>query len=728
MTKRVSIADMQVAQSLYNFIESKVLPGTDINSEKFWLGFSSLVSELSPKNKSLLATRQHLQEEINQYHLAHQGENFEFSDYKAFLKEIGYLVPEVPDFTISTAHVDDELATMAGPQLVVPVMNARFALNAVNARWGSLYDALYGSDVINEDNGAEKSKHYNPARGAKVVEFARDFLDQSLPLNNGSHKDATKYRIINGTLTITLVNAQQTQLKSPELLTGFNGTTTSPSELLFKHNGLLFTIEFNADSPIAKTDTAGISDISIESALTTIMDCEDSVAAVDADDKVIAYKNWLGLNQGTLSETFEKAGNNVTRKMQQDKQYQTLTGGNFNVKSRSLMFVRNVGHLMTNNAIITQSGEEIPEGIMDAVVTSLIALHDIRPNEASANQIKNSKSGSIYIVKPKMHGPEEVSFANELFDRVEDLLSLPHNTIKMGIMDEERRTSINLKACVYAAKERVVFINTGFLDRTGDEIHTSMLAGPMARKADIKLTKWISAYEDNNVDVGLACGFSGKAQIGKGMWPVPDQMANMLATKINHVEAGANTAWVPSPTAATLHALHYHKIDVFSLQQQLKKRTLASVDDILTIPLAENTQWSDEEIFAELDNNSQGILGYVVRWIDQGVGCSKVPDINDVGLMEDRATLRISSQHMANWLHHKICNKEQVLTSMTKMAKVVDQQNQSDPLYSAMADNFDNNIAFQAALSLVFQGHEQPNGYTEPLLHKNRLTYKALVS
>lgn len=728
MTKRVSIADMQVAQSLYNFIESKVLPGTDINSEKFWLGFSSLVSELSPKNKSLLATRQHLQEEINQYHLAHQGENFEFSDYKAFLKEIGYLVPEVPDFTISTAHVDDELATMAGPQLVVPVMNARFALNAVNARWGSLYDALYGSDVINEDNGAEKSKHYNPARGAKVVEFARDFLDQSLPLNNGSHKDAAKYQIINGTLTITLVNAQQTQLKSPELLTGFNGTTTSPSELLFKHNGLLFTIEFNADSHIAKSDTAGISDISIESALTTIMDCEDSVAAVDADDKVIAYKNWLGLNQGTLSETFEKAGKNVTRKMQQDKQYQTLTGGNFNVKSRSLMFVRNVGHLMTNNAIITQSGEEIPEGIMDAVVTSLIALHDIRPNEASANQIKNSKSGSIYIVKPKMHGPEEVSFANELFDRVEDLLSLPRNTIKMGIMDEERRTSINLKACVYAARERVVFINTGFLDRTGDEIHTSMLAGPMARKADIKLTKWISAYEDNNVDVGLACGFSGKAQIGKGMWPVPDQMANMLATKINHVEAGANTAWVPSPTAATLHALHYHKVDVFSLQQQLKKRTPASVDDILTIPLAENTQWSDEEIFAELDNNSQGILGYVVRWIDQGVGCSKVPDINDVGLMEDRATLRISSQHMANWLHHKICDKEQVLKSMKKMAKVVDQQNQSDPLYSAMADNFDSNIAFQAALSLVFQGREQPNGYTEPLLHKNRLTYKALAS
>lgn len=725
MTKRISIANMQVAQNLYDFIESSVLPGTDINSEKFWLGFSELVSDLSPKNNSLLANRQNLQEKINQYHLTHQGESFEFSDYKKFLKEIGYLAPEVPDFTISTSQVDDELATMAGPQLVVPVMNARFALNAVNARWGSLYDALYGSDVIDEDNGAERSTSYNPARGAKVVAFARDFLDQTIPLSTGSHKDAAKYQIVDDALVVTLQSGQQVHLKTPALINGFNGTTESPTELLFKHHGLLFAIEFNANSAIAKTDAAGISDISIESALTTIMDCEDSVAAVDADDKVVAYQNWLGLNQGTLSETFEKAGNSVTRKMQQNKHYQALNGEMFNVKSRSLMFVRNVGHLMTNNAIINQKGDEIPEGIMDAVITSLIALHDIRPIEASPTQIKNSQSGSIYIVKPKMHGPEEVAFANELFDRVEDLLSLSRNTIKMGIMDEERRTSINLKACVYAAKERVVFINTGFLDRTGDEIHTSMLAGPMARKADIKLTKWISAYEDNNVDVGLACGFSGKAQIGKGMWPVPDQMANMLATKINHVEAGANTAWVPSPTAATLHALHYHKIDVFSLQQQLKNRTPASVDDILTIPLAEYPHWSEDEITAELDNNSQGILGYVVRWIDQGVGCSKVPDINDVGLMEDRATLRISSQHMANWLQHKICTAEQVLTSLKKMAKVVDQQNQSDPHYQAMADNFDDNIAFQTALALVFQGHEQPNGYTEPLLHANRIQFKA---
>lgn len=728
MTKRISIANMQVAQNLYDFIESSVLPGTDINSDNFWSGFSALVDDLSPKNKSLLATRQHLQAEINQYHLNHQNEKFEFANYKNFLREIGYLAPEVADFTISTTQVDRELAAMAGPQLVVPVMNARFALNAVNARWGSLYDALYGSDVITEDNGAEKSAGYNPARGAKVVAFARDFLDQTLPLSTGSHRDATKYQIINGALVVTLNNEQQVRLQTPRLLNGFIGATESPAELLFKHHGLLFAIEFNADSPIAKTDAAGISDISIESALTTIMDCEDSVAAVDADDKVVAYKNWLGLNQGTLSETFKKAGNNVTRKMQQDKQYQSLTGDNFTVKRRSLMFVRNVGHLMTNNAILSQNGEEIPEGIMDAVITTLIALHDIRVKQSSSASLKNSQSGSIYIVKPKMHGPEEVAFANELFDRVEDLLTLPRNTIKMGIMDEERRTSVNLKACIYAAKERVVFINTGFLDRTGDEIHTSMLAGPMARKADIKLTKWISAYEDNNVDVGLACGFSGKAQIGKGMWPVPDQMANMLATKINHVEAGANTAWVPSPTAATLHALHYHKVDVFNLQQQLKKRVPASVDDILTIPLAEDTSWSEAEIMAELDNNSQGILGYVVRWIDQGVGCSKVPDINDVGLMEDRATLRISSQHMANWLQHKICTPEQVLASMKKMAKIVDLQNQQDPQYRAMANNYDENIAFQTALSLIFKGNQQPNGYTEPLLHKNRLSYKSIFS
>ncbi len=725
MTTRISTANMQVAKNLYDFIETRVLPGTNIVSENFWQGFAKLVTDLSPKNKALLVKRQNLQEKITEYHQTHQGESFNFADYKSFLKNIGYLVPEVADFTISTSQVDGELATMAGPQLVVPVMNARFALNAVNARWGSLYDALYGSDVINEDGGAERSAHYNPARGAKVVSFGREFLDQTLPLANGSHRDATNYQIINNTLLVTLNDGQQSRLTTPALLQGYNGAAESPIELLFKHHDLLFTIEFNRDSSIAKTDNAGISDIKLESALTTIMDCEDSIAAVDADDKLLAYQNWLGLNTGTLSETFEKSGKTVTRKMQQDKDFKALNGESMTVKSRSVMFVRNVGHLMTNNAILDSNGQEIPEGIMDAVITSLIALHDIRRNGSSNSLLKNSETGSVYIVKPKMHGPEEVAFANELFNAVEDLLLLPRSTLKMGIMDEERRTSINLKACVHAAKERVVFINTGFLDRTGDEIHTSMAAGAMARKADIKLTKWISAYEDNNVDVGLACGFSGKAQIGKGMWPVPDQMANMLATKINHVEAGANTAWVPSPTAATLHALHYHNVDVFTLQQELKNRTPANVDDILTIPLAENSQWSESEITAELDNNAQGILGYVVRWIDQGVGCSKVPDINNVGLMEDRATLRISSQHMANWLQHNICTQEQVLASLKKMAKVVDQQNQLDPNYHAMADNFENNIAFQTALSLVFQGHQQPNGYTEPLLHKNRLLFKA---
>lgn len=723
MINRISIANLQVAQNLYDFIENKVLPETGVVSENFWQGFADIVSDLSPKNKALLATRVDLQKQITQYHLDHQGDAFNFEDYKAFLKQINYLVPEVEDFSITTNNVDAELATMAGPQLVVPVMNARFALNAANARWGSLYDALYGSDVISEDNGAEKSANYNPARGEKVIAFARDFLDQSIPLSMGSHKDAKNYQLTDGQLRVTLNTGETTTTVAPALV-GSNGEDNAPTELLFIHNGLHFSVEFDQNSAIAKADPAGISDISVESALTTIMDCEDSVAAVDAEDKIIAYQNWLGLNQGTLSETFQKAGKQLTRTMNQDKYYKALDGSEIAVKGRSLMFVRNVGHLMTNNAIIDTQGNEIPEGILDAVITSLISLHDIGKQQTNKT-FKNSKTGSIYIVKPKMHGPEEVAFANELFDRVEDLLGLTRNTIKMGIMDEERRTSINLKACVYAAKERVVFINTGFLDRTGDEIHTSMAAGPMERKADIKLTKWISAYEDNNVDVGLACGFSGKAQIGKGMWPIPDQMANMLATKINHVEAGANTAWVPSPTAATLHALHYHRVNVFELQQTLKTRTPANVDDILTIPLAKDPSWSVQDVEAELDNNSQGILGYVVRWVDQGVGCSKVPDINDVGLMEDRATLRISSQHMANWLAHNICTKEQVLTSMKKMAQVVDQQNQADPMYKPMAADFDNNIAFQAALALIFQGHEQPNGYTEPLLHKNRIVFKA---
>ena len=715
MTKRISIANLQVAEELYNFVNEQVLPGTKLPQDTFWSGFANLIEELAPKNKDLLIKRDALQQKITAYHQGHQAENFNFSDYKGFLTEIGYLAAPVDDFTISTKNVDAELATIAGPQLVVPVMNARFALNAVNARWGSLYDALYGSDVISEDNGAEKTKSYNPARGAKVIDFARDFLDQTIPLESGSHHNAQCYKVVDGKLVVTLKNDENTYLGQPGLFIGFNGEPASPSELVI--------IEFDQDSTIAKSDIAGVSGIAMESAITTIMDCEDSVAAVDAADKVIAYQNWLGLNQGTLSETFEKSGKQQTRLMHADKTYQKLDGTQSSLKARSLMFVRNVGHLMTNNAIIDQHNNEVPEGIMDAVITSLISSYDVNKE----NTLRNSETGSVYIVKPKMHGPEEVAFANELFDRVEDLLTLPRNTLKMGIMDEERRTSVNLKACIYQAKERVVFINTGFLDRTGDEIHTSMAAGVMARKADIKLTKWISAYEDNNVDVGLACGFSGKAQIGKGMWPIPDQMANMLATKINHVKAGANTAWVPSPTAATLHALHYHKVNVLQLQQTLKKRTQADIDDILTIPLAENTQWTAQEISDELDNNSQGILGYVVRWIDQGVGCSKVPDINNVGLMEDRATLRISSQHMANWLQHNICTKEQVLASLKKMAAVVDKQNQHDTQYHAMSNNFDNSIAFQTALALVLQGHEQPNGYTEPLLHKNRLVYKAQV-
>jgi malate synthase len=721
MTKRISIANLQVAEELYNFVNQQVLPGTTLAADTFWSGFAKLIADLVPKNKNLLLKRTSLQQQITAYHQAHQAEDFGFTDYKNFLTHIGYLAAPVADFTISTKNVDAELATIAGPQLVVPVMNARFALNAVNARWGSLYDALYGSDVISETDGAEQTKAYNPARGAKVVAFARNFLDQTIPLVNGSHKDVKSYQIINYALVVTLSNDTNTYLAEPELFIGFTGEQASPNALVFKHHDLHFIVEFDQNSTIAKSDTAGVSDIAMESALTTIMDCEDSVAAVDAEDKVIAYKNWLGLNQGTLSETFEKSGKQQTRLMHPDKYFQKLDGTQGKLKARSLMFVRNVGHLMTNNAIIDQHNDEVPEGIMDAVITSLISTYDVNQK----NTLRNSDTGSVYIVKPKMHGPEEVAFANELFDRVEDLLTLPRHTVKMGIMDEERRTSVNLKACIYQAKERVVFINTGFLDRTGDEIHTSMAAGVMARKADIKLTKWISAYEDNNVDVGLACGFSGKAQIGKGMWPIPDQMANMLTTKINHVKAGANTAWVPSPTAATLHALHYHKVNVLQLQQQLKNRVPANVDDILTIPLAENTQWSAQEISDELDNNSQGILGYVVRWIDQGVGCSKVPDINNVGLMEDRATLRISSQHMANWLQHNICTPEQVLASLKKMATIVDQQNQADSQYLAMSNDFDNSIAFQTALALVLQGDKQPNGYTEPLLHNNRLLFKA---
>ncbi|MFT5757122.1 MAG: malate synthase [Alteromonadaceae bacterium] len=734
MNNRVKIANLQVEQCLYQFIEQQVLPETIVSSTHFWQSFSTIIHQLKPENKQLLATRDYLQQQINQWHQTHQGTEFHFKDYKQFLMDINYITPAVPDFSITTNNVDAELATMAGPQLVVPIMNARFAINAVNARWGSLYDALYGSDVIPQDNDTKPGASYNPVRGKEVIKFAKAFLDQSLPLLQGSHQNALSYEMTTPQqLTITLEGGQQTHLKDPSAFVGYQGNIANPDTLLFIHHGLHIEINFDENNPIAKTDIARISDVTLEAALTTIMDCEDSVAAVDAQDKVIAYKNWLGLIKGNLSETIHKNDQTIQRTMNQDRSYLSPAGDKYTCKGRSLMFVRNVGHLMTNNAILDQNGQEIPEGILDAMITSVIALHDINntpsPNSSHSNsRLKNSTTGSIYIVKPKMHGPEEVAFADKLFAHIEEALFLEKNTIKMGIMDEERRTSVNLKACIYAAKERVVFINTGFLDRTGDEIHTSMEAGIMARKADIKLTPWITAYENNNVDVGLACGFSGKAQIGKGMWPIPDQMANMLASKINHVEAGANTAWVPSPTAATLHALHYHKVNVFALQKKLSHRPSAALDDILTIPLATSTNWSDTEISNELDNNAQGILGYVVRWVEQGIGCSKVLDINNIGLMEDRATLRISSQHLANWLRHKVCSKEQVLASLKKMARVVDQQNKEDPLYQAMADDFDNSTAFKAAYDLVFLGSLQPNGYTEPLLHRYRILKKKALT
>ena len=718
MSATVTIENLTVSQCLFDFIKDEALPGTSISSAHFWQQFSSIINDLSPENQQLLLKRDTLQKSIDNYHQSNKP--LEFSHYKQFLSDINYLVPQVEDFSINTSNVDNELALMAGPQLVVPIMNARFALNAVNARWGSLYDALYGTDAISYDNGAQPSKTYNPIRGKKVIAFAKDYLDQVIPLLSGNHSQAVSYHLTEQQLMVTLADGQQSPLKDPAAFLGFTGSINKPESMMFTHHGLHLSLLFNDDSAIGKEDAAGLSDIMLESALTTIMDCEDSVAAVDGEDKVVAYRNWLGLMTGKLSATLTKNGQTITRTMHKDLSVQTLNGDSITLKGRSLMFVRNVGHLMTNNAIIDKEGNEVPEGILDAMITSLIALHDLKGN----SEFSNSSEGSIYIVKPKMHGPEEVAFANTLFSRVEAALSLPCNTVKMGIMDEERRTSVNLKNCIYAARNRVVFINTGFLDRTGDEIHTSMMAGPMARKADIKLTPWISAYEDNNVDVGLACGFSQKAQIGKGMWPIPDQMSNMLATKINHVEAGANTAWVPSPTAATLHALHYHRVNVFGLQQQLSKRTPAKIDDILTIPLAEDTNWTAQEVSDELDNNCQGILGYVVRWIDDGVGCSKVPDINNVGLMEDRATLRISSQHIANWLIHNICTIAQVQASLEKMARIVDEQNASDSSYQAMSNDYTHSIAFKAAAALIFSGVEQPNGYTEPLLHQYRLEKK----